>query len=499
MLPSITLPARHFRLPGASHFVQSVAALGLAQVLSWGATAALVVVLPSYLGDVNLGRLTFATTLTGTIAAFSGLGISAYLSREIARRPDEAEALMGNALAMRIPLCLLGIVLTVILAQLTTGDPLTRQLIYVLCLGMLLGPLGTVILGAIQGFQLIKAVAGFTVLGTCVNTALVLAVVHSGRGLLALAVVDLVVTSLGLVVGWNLLRGRTRLSLRFDRARWKGVFLGSLPFLLWMATTAVYSKMDVVLLSMLSGEAVVGWYSAAYRIMGIPVSVPTIVITVVFPALAAASGSPAVYNGIARQALRLIVLACLPMGLGIMLLADRLIEVLRYPESFGNSVILVALLAPHIVLVGADMIVGTVLNTRERQWQWAMTGVAAAVLNPLANLIAIPVTQNLYGNGAIGAAVVTVLTEAFMLAVGLRLVPRHVFDAATLDGVLRCLVAGAVMTGAVWLSRDLPLVIPVAIGAVTYCAACVILGAISVDDLRQLHHMRRQSTAGVTG
>ncbi|HET6345804.1 MAG TPA: oligosaccharide flippase family protein, partial [Myxococcota bacterium] len=386
---------------------------------------------------------------------------------------------------------LLGIVLTVVLAQLTTGDPLTRQLIYVLCLGMLLGPLGTVILGAIQGFQLIKAAAGFTALGTCINTALVLAVVHAGKGLLALAVVELVVTTLGLVVGWSLLRGKTRLSLRFDRTRWRGVFLGSLPFLLWMVTTAIYSKVDVVLLGVLSGEAVVGWYSAAYRIMGIPVSVPTIVITVLFPALAAAAGTPAVYNGMARQALRLIVFCCLPMGLGIMLLADRLIDLLHYPESFSNSVILVALLAPHIVLVGADMVIGTVLNTRGRQWQWAMTGVAAAVLNPLANLIAIPVTQNLYDNGAIGAALVTVLTEALMLAVGLRLVPRHVFDGATLDGVLRCLLAGAVMMAAVWLSRDLPLVIPVAIGAVTYGGACLVLGAVSVDDLRQMYLMRR--------
>src|SRR4051812_13003442 len=106
------------RLPNAGHFAQSVMALGLAQGLSWVGTAALVVVLPTYLGDVNLGRLAFATTLTGTIAAFSGLGISAYLSREIARRPQDADSLMGNALAMRIPLALLGIVLTVVLAQL---------------------------------------------------------------------------------------------------------------------------------------------------------------------------------------------------------------------------------------------------------------------------------------------------------------------------------------------------------------------------------------------
>src|SRR5207253_8409442 len=69
-----------------------------------------------------------------------------------------------------------------------------------------------------------------------------------------------------------------------------------------LAALLIYGQVDTVLLSLLTNDAVVGWYVAAYRFIGIPAFVPVILLTVAFPALAASQGS-ATFKMLARRVL----------------------------------------------------------------------------------------------------------------------------------------------------------------------------------------------------
>ena len=53
------------------------------------------------------------------------------------------------------------------------------------------------------------------------------------------------------------------------------------------------------------------------------------------------------------------------------------------------------------------------------------------------------------------------------------------------------------MAGVVVLTRDLPIVVPVVLGAIVYCGACLVVGAVSLGDLNQvrLHLVQRQAGA----
>jgi O-antigen/teichoic acid export membrane protein len=240
-------------------------------------------------------------------------------------------------------------------------------------------------------------------------------------------------------------------------------------------------------LSFLTTDAVVGWYAVAYRIIMIPVFIPTIVVTVIFPALSAATHDSRAFAALARRGLHVIALVSTPMALGIMLLPDKIIHLLGYPETFDHSVVPLILLAPHLPLAAIDVMIGTVLNARDRQRQWAMTGVAAAILNPLLNLVAIPYAQATWGNGAIGAATITTFTEVFMLIGGLRLLPHGVYDRSTVLDLGKCLLATAAMGVTVWFMRDLPIAIPVAAGAAVYAVTCLLSGAVSLGELKEVH------------
>jgi O-antigen/teichoic acid export membrane protein len=156
-------------------------------------------------------------------------------------------------------------------------------------------------------------------------------------------------------------------------------------------------------------------------------------------------------------------------------------------------------LSAALPLVGMNMIVGSALNAKDRQRQWALTGVAAAILNPALNLLAIPYTQTTFGNGAIGAAAVTSCTEIFMFIVGQFLLPRGVLTWQTATGVLKCMMVGLVMAAVVWTARGLPILLTISLGAVVYAAGSLLVGTVSIHDLARVrtHLVSRRAPATV--
>jgi O-antigen/teichoic acid export membrane protein len=143
------------------------------------------------------------------------------------------------------------------------------------------------------------------------------------------------------------------------------------------------------------------------------------------------------------------------------------------------------------------MIVGSALAAHDRQRYWAYAGVGAAILNPALNVLAIPYTQDAFGNGGIGAAAVTAATEIYLFAAGQYLLSRGVLDLATLVSALKCMVAGLAMGVVVWLARDLSILLLIPLGAVVYGGVALSLGVVSLHDVQRVrgYLTQRRATA----
>lgn len=483
----------------AAHLLRSIFTLGIAQVISWVSTAALTIVLPRVLGDVNLGQLAFALATTSMLGFIADLGVTTYLGKEIARRQLSAPALVANALAIRVPLGLLAAAAAIGLSLAGGQDAATRGLVMACCVAMILDGFGNVLLAALQGLGRMKAMAVSIVATKVVFAALAIGLIAVGSGPLGVVAASVTSLALGIAISSLVLRPAIPMQLRLDLRVWRELTRGGLPFFVWQAALTVYSTIDIIMLKFITHDAVVGWYSAAYRIVSIPAFVPAIVMTVVFPALTASARDEKAFAALARRALHGVVIVSLPMAVGTIVVADPLLKAFGYPDAFVNSVLPIQLLALHIPLVAVDTLIGTILAASDRQSKWAMTGVAAAFLNPAMNLIAIPFSQQTFGNGAIGAAAITTMTELFMLVFGLRLLPRGVFDANTTVRIAKAGLAAALMAILVSTVRDLGLVVPVIVGVLSYGAAAVALGALSVREIRELFsHLRRRDPVAVT-
>lgn len=467
--------------------IHSILTLGLSQVVTWVGSAALAIFLPRLLGDVSLGKLAFAFALVHLVGLLADLGSATYLTREIARNPSAARELTFSALALRIPLSLVAMLIAVSIGFLGDFDDITRKVVLIMCLSILLESMTTTILAALQGVHDMRTLAITSTVTKTVYAGLAVLALLSGAGPVKVAMGAIVSHLVGLGIAALALRRTLPLRPTVSTRLWKPILLGGLPFFVWQASHAIYAEIDTVLLAVMTRDSVVGWYSAAYRIVTIPAFVATIVMTVMFPVLSAAAAERDQFSLIARRALHYVAVFTLPMGLGIMALAPQIIAMFNYPASFDNSIAPMAILAPHLPLAALGTILATVLNTRDRHRAWAMTGVGAALVNPALNVVLIPMSEQTWSNGAIGAAIATTLTEVYLIVMAVMLLPRGVFDRGTVISMLRCGAAATVMLGPVWMLRDLPIVVPILAGAGTHIAACFAVGAITLADLRELN------------
>lgn len=354
-----------------------------------------------------------------------------------------------------------------------------------------------VLTGALQGMQHLRIVALVDGVSKLLLLGLVGLFLFQGAGVRSVAFAYVLSDVAALAWLFVLVKRRDAIRGPVTLGSWRSLLTGGMPFAVWEAALLVYARFDVVLLAFFTTSAVLGWYYAAYRIISIPLFIPAILMTATLPALSASAAEEATFRPIARRAVLAAAFTSMPMAIGLMMLAGDVIDLFGYPSSFSNSVVPIAVLAAGLPLVGVNMIVASALAALDKQRSWAYLGVGAAVLNITLNLVAIPLTQAHWDNGAIGAGSVTTITELYLFIGGFILLPRGVLDRATYVGVVKCVAAGAAMAAVLWAARDLSIFFLVPLGGVIYGGAALALGVFSLDEIRSVigHALARGAPA----
>jgi O-antigen/teichoic acid export membrane protein len=96
--------------------------------------------------------------------------------------------------------------------------------------------------------------------------------------------------------------------------------------------------------------------------------------------------------------------------------------------------------------------------------------------------------------GFIGAAVMTVVTEAVLVGQYVWLLRTQMRDIQWGRALMRPLLAALLMGGAVVLLRDLPLLLNVAIGALIYGGLLLVFGVLGKDEVRFVRGLRQRPT-----
>jgi hypothetical protein len=204
------------------------------------------------------------------------------------------------------------------------------------------------------------------------------------------------------------------------------------------------------MLSLLVPEHVVGWFGAAFRFFDMLMFFPSILSMAVFPVLSRSVDQKNAVESTTIKSLEIILMVAIPLAIATYAFAGDIITTLFGAEDYTGSIAVLAALAPGLVLVYIDFVLVTALIAMDRQRQWSWVALAAIPISIGLNALLIPYFQDLTGNGGIGSAIATNITELGILVTALVLLPRGFFPRKKFQQPFRTVVAGALLILCIW-------------------------------------------------
>lgn len=438
---------------------------------------ALAVVLARSLGAETYGTYGLALAIALVIVPLADLGLTPYLSREVARDVGRGSGLARRVLRIKGAISLTLVVTTAAIALVFLDGTLATAVVLVTA-AQLAESLAVLVYGYFQGRETMAFEARSTSLASVSRAAGGIALSVATGSLTPVLLWFLLVSAVQLAVAKRRLEAALRpVPMRGDDSVvWRTVVtMGAMA-----ALVMLYARSDTILIGVVAGEREVGWYTAAYTLMlGLQIA-PWMVALALTPVFARAYRTdPGLFDRAWQTGVLGVLLVSLPLALGPTLLAAPLVRRL-YGDEFLPAADALAVLAWTVPLSALTVvIVGALRGAGREAWLLAVAAITV-VVNIGANLVAVP------AYGIVGAATVMVGSEALNLMVlawlawsrGIVRVPRFPLGRAALAGAAFSVVALALPA--------LPVEARLALATVAYGLVLVLTRVVRRDDVARL-------------
>jgi O-antigen/teichoic acid export membrane protein len=244
-----------------------------------------------YLGDETFGRYSTVLAVVAIVAGLVEGGVSTIALRELSttRVPAERDRLMRELLGMRLTFCLIGVILAVGFSAVAGYGPS-------LVLGTLLAGVGMVIqltqmlvVTALQSRLRFGWGAVIEVARQFVSTALIVALVLAGGGVVAFLATGIFAGAAALGLTMWLVRGDISLRPTLHPRHWAPLLRDTAVFAVAIAVNTLYFRLSLIVLGLVSTDAAVGEFSISYRVMEVLIGVPGLLIGAAFPIVSRAA------------------------------------------------------------------------------------------------------------------------------------------------------------------------------------------------------------------
>lgn len=214
--------------------------------------------------------------------------------------------------------------------------------------------------------------------------------------------------------------------------------------------SSIYSNIDTTMLGFFATDFHVGIYAVAVKIYVMIKMVLSAITAVMMPRLTSyvANGEKEAFNDLISTVFKLLWTFLLPVVLGVILVSEELIWLISGPGYEGAVSALQILSFAIFFAMFASVINGSILIPNKQEKNALKTTVAAAIVNAVLNLVAIPVfLQN-------GAAATTVIAECVVMVIGWYYA-RNLVNLQSIKRTIFSSLLGCAMIGGVCLALQM--------------------------------------------
>jgi O-antigen/teichoic acid export membrane protein len=464
--------------------VRNVSHLGIGQVATTALGFLLAVVIGRVLEPTQLGILYTVFAISSFVSVIVDWGQSLYLVREMARgRVDEPE-LIGSALLIRLATIVLSSTIAVAVA-LSLGY--NGQIVALTMLAMVAAVPTTLFVPfdcSFRGRDRMDIDAFANIVGKAMTLVATAIALRFGGGLTDVILMQGVggVSTLlvGAIAAWRL---HIAVKAPVIKALWELIRRGA-PIAVFSIVVALQPFVEILMLSLLSGPAVVGWYGASRTIFGIVASPAMLVLTATFPELSRASLSLPDLRRMIDGTGRVLFIAAAFVSSALYLFADDMVTIIYGHGRFVQTASILRVSAIFIPLLFFGVVLASALTAVGRNKAIAGINIVRIAFCVVLGWLLIGYWQQRFGNGAIALVIIAGVAEIPTSIAYLALLPKGAVGSSTMLNVVRayitslCTVVPLSMLQPLWLLYLTPLF------ALLFAVTAVVTRLILPSDLR---------------
>jgi O-antigen/teichoic acid export membrane protein len=421
-------------------------------------------------------------------------GLSNVITREIAKKKELSGNYLSSSAVFVTALSLVACLCLIVVVYIMPYSTDTRHASLLACLALPPAALAVVFQAGFLAFEKASYISYGVVIENLFRTGVSFLALYLGYGLLSLFVVLIasrVIMLLYYVIAWQ--KFIARLRWFFDKLFLKRLVNEWKVFALegWM--TDIFSQLDTILLSSYWGEAVVGIYAAAIRLVGFGSVVATSYTNAAFPYMSQLyEKSKEKFQQVGEKSLKYMLALVLPGVAALSILADRVI-LLLFTNEYAESIPIFRIVIWVLVLRFLNPYLSFLLFAQGRQRKSLQVIVISLIFYVSISLWLVP------SRGAIGTSWALLLSTflAFCLYFAFMMPPGRVKSVLIDFG--RITVATGAVALLILIARDLPLLIIPGIAIAAYIPLFLLLRVPSVDEMEMFRSAsqrvwRRRST-----
>ncbi|MBZ0206882.1 MAG: flippase [Flavobacteriales bacterium] len=412
---------RKQRTEGFRKYFRNTSWLFVDRMVRLGTVLITSIFITRYLGPELFGQLNYASAFVGIFFALTSMGLDDILIRDLVRRPDRRDQLLGTAAVIKFGGAVVLFITVMALAFLKQLDTVKILMILLIASAEFLKPFVVVeqfFYSQVKG----RTAAKVNIVQTLISSGfrLGLIVVHASLVWFAWAyIVEMTVAVVGYLIAYKGM-GLSWRNWRFSKHTALYLLKQSWPLVIFGLALYVQAKIDQVMIGDILrktvGESVadaeVGQYSAALKMIEALGFVPGIVVASLAPAITRARAQDRkLYEDRLVNQYRLMFILFLVVSVPLYFMAEP-IMVLLFGEEFRMAGYLLSLFAIRLFFTNMGVAKSSFI-TNESLFKYSLvTAVVGATLNITMNYLLIPTYQSI---GAIWAMIGSFFVSIFLV------------------------------------------------------------------------------------
>lgn len=438
--------------------------------------------LTRYLDPKGFGQYTTVFAFLQLFGILVDFGLYIVLINRLSASDHKDDEIVSNVFTLRFVSAIIFLGLAPLIALfIPSYDHAVKLGIGITALAMLGVTMIQLLTAVFQKHIATGKVALAEVIGRSVLLGITFIMISLDFGLLFILCAVVISNAVHFFITFHLSRRYVRIRLAMDFLFWRSIIKEAWPVALSIFFNLAYFKADTIFLSLMKSQEEVGLYGAAYKILEVLITFPTMFVGLILPILAKnyVSKNKEKFFRILQQSFECLAMIAMPIIIVGTFMAEPIVMIVG-GEKFAGSIPILRILiwAVGIIYIGTLFGYLIVVIQKQKIMLWGYGFVALTSL--IGYVIFIPKYS------VIGAAAMTVYSEAAISTIIIFMVIKTTRSFFPLWNFLKILGASIGFGAVLAFTQALHPLISLTLGALVYIGGLFLTGVVTKDQMNEL-------------